>query len=47
MSSRRSARAAQVNFIARTRLLNFLRENGEVGLRVAQQLGETYRYCHR
>jgi CRP/FNR family cyclic AMP-dependent transcriptional regulator len=33
---------AQVNFIARTDFLNFLRENGEVGLRVAQQLGETY-----
>ena len=33
---------AQVNFIARTDFLGFLRENGEVWLRVAQQLGETY-----
>ena len=32
----------QANFIARQDFLNFLRENGEVGLRVAQQLGETY-----
>lgn len=32
----------QANFIARTDFLNFLRENGEVSLRVAQQLGETY-----
>jgi CRP/FNR family cyclic AMP-dependent transcriptional regulator len=33
---------AQANFISRTDFLNFLRENGEVSLRVAQQLGETY-----
>ena len=33
---------ALVNFIWRTDFLKFLRENGEVGLRVAQQLGETY-----
>lgn len=33
---------AQVNFIARADFLNFLRENGEAALRVAQQLGETY-----
>jgi CRP/FNR family transcriptional regulator len=33
---------AQANSIARQDFLNFLRENGEVGLRVAQQLGETY-----
>jgi CRP/FNR family transcriptional regulator, cyclic AMP receptor protein len=32
----------QANFIPRQEFLNFLRENGEVGLRVAQQLGETY-----
>ena len=32
----------QANFIPRPDFLNFLRENGEVGLRVAQQLGETY-----
>jgi len=32
----------QANFIARQDFLKFLRENGEVGLRVAQQLGETY-----
>jgi CRP/FNR family cyclic AMP-dependent transcriptional regulator len=32
----------QANFISRTDFLNFLRENGEVSLRVAQQLGETY-----
>jgi CRP/FNR family transcriptional regulator, cyclic AMP receptor protein len=32
----------QANFIPRTDFLNFLRENGEVSLRVAQQLGETY-----
>ena len=32
----------QANFIARQDFLNFLREHGEVGLRVAQQLGETY-----
>ena len=32
----------QANFIARQEFLNFLREHGEVGLRVAQQLGETY-----
>ena len=33
---------SQANFIARQEFLNFLREHGEVGLRVAQQLGETY-----
>ena len=32
----------QANFIPRQEFLNFLREHGEVGLRVAQQLGETY-----
>jgi CRP/FNR family transcriptional regulator len=32
----------QANFISRQDFLLFLRENGEVGLRVAQQLGETY-----
>lgn len=32
----------QANFIPRQDFLNFLREHGEVGLRVAQQLGETY-----
>lgn len=32
----------QANFIARADFLNFLREYGEVSLRVAQQLGETY-----
>jgi CRP/FNR family transcriptional regulator len=32
----------QANFISRQDFLNFLREHGEVGLRVAQQLGETY-----
>lgn len=32
----------QANFISRQNFLNFLREHGEVGLRVAQQLGETY-----
>jgi CRP/FNR family transcriptional regulator, cyclic AMP receptor protein len=33
---------AQANFITRPDFLNFLREHGEVSLRVAQQLGETY-----
>lgn len=33
---------AQANFIARSDFLNFLREHGEVSLRVAQQLAETY-----
>src|SRR6516162_4517711 len=33
---------AQANFIARNDFLNFLKENGEAALRVAQQLGETY-----
>src|SRR5215472_1703585 len=33
---------SQANFIPRQEFLNFLREHGEVGLRVAQQLGETY-----
>src|SRR5271169_1846263 len=33
---------AQANFIARNEFLNFLKENGEAALRVAQQLGETY-----
>ena len=32
----------QANFISQTDFLNFLREHGEVALRVAQQLGETY-----
>jgi CRP/FNR family cyclic AMP-dependent transcriptional regulator len=32
----------QANFIPRQEFLDFLREHGEVGLRVAQQLGETY-----
>jgi CRP/FNR family transcriptional regulator len=32
----------QANFISRQDFLNFLREHGEVGLRVAQQMGETY-----
>src|SRR5271156_4404919 len=33
---------AQANFIPRADFLEFLREHGEVSLRVAQQLGETY-----
>jgi CRP/FNR family cyclic AMP-dependent transcriptional regulator len=33
---------AQANFIVRADFLDFLREHGEVSLRVAQQLGETY-----
>jgi CRP/FNR family transcriptional regulator, cyclic AMP receptor protein len=32
----------QANFIARQDFLNFLREYGDVALRVAQQLGQTY-----
>jgi len=32
----------QANFLPRQEFLNFLRGHGEVGLRVAQQLGETY-----
>ena len=32
----------QANFIARDALLQFLRENGEVALRVAQQLSQNY-----
>jgi CRP/FNR family transcriptional regulator, cyclic AMP receptor protein len=32
----------QANFISREDFLSFLREHGEVSLRVAQQLGETY-----
>jgi CRP/FNR family transcriptional regulator len=32
----------QANFISRVNFLNFLREHGEVSLRVAQQLGQTY-----
>ena len=32
----------QANFISREDFLSFLREQGEVSLRVAQQLGETY-----
>lgn len=32
----------QANFISRKNFLDFLREYGEVALRVAQQLGETY-----
>ena len=33
---------AQANFISRNEFLNFLKENGEAALRVAQPLGETY-----
>ncbi len=33
---------AQANFVSRNEFLNFLKENGEAALRVAQQLGETY-----
>jgi CRP/FNR family transcriptional regulator len=33
---------SQANFIAKQDFLNFLREHGEVALRVAQLLGETY-----
>ena len=33
---------AQASFISREDFLRFLREHGEVALRVAQQLGETY-----
>ena len=33
---------AEANFISRNEFLNFLKENGEAALRVAQQLGETY-----
>jgi CRP/FNR family transcriptional regulator, cyclic AMP receptor protein len=33
---------AQANFISRSEFLNFLKENGEAALGVAQQLGETY-----
>src|SRR3974390_864877 len=33
---------AQANFISRNEFLNFLKDNGEAALRVAQQLGETY-----
>jgi CRP/FNR family transcriptional regulator, cyclic AMP receptor protein len=33
---------AQANFISRNDFLNFLKDNGEAALRVAQQLGETY-----
>lgn len=33
---------SQANFIAQQDFLTFLREHGEVALRVAQQLGETY-----
>lgn len=33
---------AQANFIPRADFLGFLREHGDVSLRVAQQLGETY-----
>ncbi len=32
----------QANFVSRTDFLNFLRDHGEVSLRVAQQMGETY-----
>jgi CRP/FNR family transcriptional regulator, cyclic AMP receptor protein len=32
----------QANFVSANDFLNFLRENGEVALRVAQQLGQTY-----
>lgn len=32
----------QANFVSRNDFLNFLREHGDVSLRVAQQLGETY-----
>ena len=34
--------STQANLISRTEFLNFLSEHGEVALRVAQQLGETY-----
>ena len=34
--------STQANFVSRNDFLNFLREYGEVSLRVAQQLGETY-----
>jgi CRP-like cAMP-binding protein len=34
---------AQSNFIPRNDFLTFLKDNGEAALRVAQQLGETYR----
>jgi CRP/FNR family cyclic AMP-dependent transcriptional regulator len=34
--------STQANFISREDFINFLREYGEVALRVAQQLGETY-----
>ncbi len=33
---------AQANFVSRQDFLDFLREYGDVALRVAQQLGETY-----
>lgn len=33
---------SQANFISRADFLNFLRENGDAALRVAQQLGDTY-----
>jgi CRP/FNR family transcriptional regulator, cyclic AMP receptor protein len=33
---------SQANFVSRQDFLNFLREFGEVALRVAQQLGQTY-----
>lgn len=32
----------QLKFVARTDFLNFIRENGDVAVRVAQLLGETY-----
>jgi CRP/FNR family transcriptional regulator, cyclic AMP receptor protein len=36
------AEPTQANFISRQDFLNFLREFGDVAVRVAQQLGETY-----
>jgi CRP/FNR family transcriptional regulator len=36
---------AQANFISRNDFLNFLREHGEVALRVAQQLSENYHHA--
>jgi CRP/FNR family transcriptional regulator, cyclic AMP receptor protein len=35
----------QANFIPRQEFLNLLRQQGEVGLRVAQQLGETHHFA--
>ena len=38
--------AGQANFIARDALLQFLRQHGEVALRVAQQLSQNYYTAH-